>query len=203
MNIEKVVQNLKKNGFNVIVADDKTAALEEAKKLIPEGASVGVGGSVTLDQIGLRAYLADTEHTVFDHSEAGIDKEERKRRRQAQLSCDVFFCSANAVTGEGELVNMDGVGNRLAALCYGPKRVVVVAGENKLVEGRDAAVERIRKTAAPLNTKRLDFPNPCAETGECMDCAGEMRICSQLLFTGFQSFTRGRITVILVRENAT
>lgn len=200
MDIEATAKRLRENGFGCLVVADGPQALDEARKLLPDGGSVGLGGSVTLDEIGLRDYLKGSGHTVFDHGEEGIDKQERKKRRQAQLSCDLFICSANAVTAEGELVNMDGIGNRLAALCYGPKKVVVVAGENKLVPDRAAAVERVRKVAAPLNTRRIGFPNPCGESGECMDCRGETRICSQLLFTGFQSFTRGRISVILVRQ---
>ena len=115
---------------------------------------------------------------ILDHGAPGLENDERVRIRRAQLTADAFLTGSNAVTMDGRLVNTDGSGNRVAAMIFGPGKVIVVAGVNKIVRDVEEAEERIRKTAAPINNRRLNLPNPCVKTGECMDCQGPTRICN-------------------------
>lgn len=175
---EKVVKALEKNNFQAHYAVNRTAAIEKALSLIPAGATIGVGGSWTLKELGIPEQLAKNGHVVYDHSIPGLSMEESLSLRRKELLCDVFLSSANAITLDGQLVNTDGSGNRVAAMSFGPKKVIVIVGVNKIVSDLDAAMERIETVAAPINNKRLDRPNPCTITGMCMDCQGSTRICN-------------------------
>ena len=175
---EKVVKALEKNNFHAHYAVNRTEAIEKALSLIPAGATIGVGGSWTLKELGIPEQLAKKGHTVYDHNVPGLAMEESLTLRRKELLCDVFLSSANAVTLDGQLVNTDGSGNRVAAMSFGPKKVIVIVGVNKIVSDLDAAMERIETVAAPINNKRLDRPNPCTITGMCMDCQGSTRICN-------------------------
>lgn len=175
---EKVVKALEKNNFKAYYVSDRAAATEKVFSLIPDGATVGVGGSWTLKELGIPEQLEKDGHTVYDHNKAGLTMEESMALRRKELLCDVFISGTNAVTLDGQLVNTDGSGNRVAAMSFGPKKVVVVIGVNKIVPDLDAAMERIELYAAPINNKRLDRPNPCTITGMCMDCQGATRICN-------------------------
>lgn len=175
---EKVVKALEKNNFSAYYCADRAAALEKVYSLIPAGATVGVGGSWTLKELGIPEKLEKDGHTVFDHNKPGLAPEETMVLRRKELLCDVFISGSNAVTLDGQIVNTDGSGNRVAAMSFGPKKVVVVVGVNKIVSDLDAAMERIELYAAPINNKRLDKPNPCTVTGTCMDCSGPTRICN-------------------------
>lgn len=175
---EKVVKALEKNNFQAYYVADRTAATEKALSLIPTGATVGVGGSWTLKELGIPDQLEKDGHTVYDHNKPGFTMEEANSLRRKELLCDVFISSTNAVTLDGQLVNTDGNGNRVAAMSFGPKKVVVIVGINKIVSDLDAAMERIEMYAAPINNKRLSRPNPCTVTGMCMDCQGATRICN-------------------------
>ena len=139
--------------------------------------TVGFGGSMTLSAIGAREKVQSLGAEVLDHTAPGIDERRKLEIRRAQLTCDLFLSSSNAVTLEGEIVNVDGGGNRVAALTFGPKKTVVVVGTNKIVRNLDEAFHRIETTASPMNNKRLDRPNPCVKAGTCQDCHGETRIC--------------------------
>ena len=175
---EKVVKALEKNNFQAHYAVNRAAAIEKAMSLIPAGATIGVGGSWTLKELGIPEQLAKSGHTVYDHNIPGLAMEESLALRRKELLCDVFLSSANAITLDGQLVNTDGSGNRVAAMSFGPKKVIVIVGVNKIVSDLDAAMERIETIAAPINNKRLDRPNPCTITGMCMDCQGSTRICN-------------------------
>jgi L-lactate utilization protein LutC len=175
---EKVVKALEKNNFQAHYAVNRAAAIEKALSLIPAGATIGVGGSWTLKELGIPEQLAKNGHTVYDHSIPGLTMEESLALRRKELLSDVFLSSTNAITLDGQLVNTDGSGNRVAAMSFGPKKVIVIVGVNKIVSDLDAAMERIETVAAPINNKRLDRPNPCTITGMCMDCQGSTRICN-------------------------
>ena len=175
---EKVVKALEKNNFHAHYAVNRTEAIEKALSLIPAGATIGVGGSWTLKELGIPEQLAKKGHTVYDHNIPGLTMEDSLALRRKELLCDVFLSSANAITLDGQLVNTDGSGNRVAAMSFGPKKVIVIVGVNKIVSDLDAAMERIETIAAPINNKRLDRPNPCTITGMCMDCQGSTRICN-------------------------
>ena len=175
---EKVVKALEKNNFQAYYVATRAAAIEKVNSLIPAGATVGVAGSWTLKELGIPEQLEKDGHEVYDHNKPGLTMEESMSLRRKELLSDVFISSTNAITIDGQLVNTDGSGNRVAAMSFGPKKVVVVVGVNKIVADLDAAMERIEMFAAPINNKRLDRPNPCTVTGTCMDCQGATRICN-------------------------
>ena len=175
---EKVVKALAKNNFQAYYVANRAEAVSKVLSLIPAGATIGVGGSWTLKELAIPEQLEKLGHEVFDHNRPGLTMEQSVALRHKELSCDVFISSTNAITLDGQLVNTDGSGNRVAAMSFGPKKVIVVVGVNKIVSDLDAAMERIELYAAPINNKRLDRPNPCTVAGVCMDCQGASRICN-------------------------
>ena len=174
----KAVDALTKNNFASCYVKTKQEAMEKILSLIPEGATVGVGGSYTLTEVGVLEELEKRGHTIFNHGKPGLTQEEVLALRRAQQSCDVFLSGTNALTLDGKLVNVDGIGNRVASMIFGPKQVIIVAGVNKIVRNVEEAERRIEMLAAPINNKRLNRPNPCTVTGMCMDCQGPTRICN-------------------------
>jgi hypothetical protein len=174
----QTVEALQKNRFNAVFYETAQDALEKLLEIIPPDATVGVAGSWTLIQLGLVEKLEARGNTVYCHHKPGLSPEEVLEIRRKQLTCDVFLTSTNAITEDGRLVNTDATGNRVAAMVFGPKRVIVLAGTNKIVKNLDDAQDRIRTTAAPLNNKRLNRPNPCVKTGHCVDCQGPTRLCN-------------------------
>ncbi|KYZ77806.1 lactate utilization protein C [Anaerosporomusa subterranea] len=174
----QTVEALQKNRFSAAYFETAQAALETLLSVIPANATVGIGGSWTLIQLGLVEKLEARGNTVFCHHKPGLTPEEILDIRRKQLTCDVFLTSTNAITADGRLVNTDATGNRVAAMIFGPKKVIVLAGINKIVSDLEAAQERIRQTAAPQNNIRLKRPNPCVQTGYCVDCQGPTRLCN-------------------------
>ncbi len=168
---------LKKNGFDAEYVADGKAALERLASFVKPGMSVGFGGSMSLKAIGAGEKVAALGARVLDHNAPGLAADEKLGILRAQLTCDLFLSSSNAVTLEGEILNVDGNGNRVAALTFGPKKTVVVVGANKIVRDLDEAFARVETYASPMNNKRLDRPNPCVKTGTCEDCHGATRIC--------------------------
>jgi len=175
---EKVVKALEKNNFQAYYFGNRADAVAKVLSLVQPGATVGVGGSWTLKEMNIPDQLEKKGHEVFDHNRPGLTMEQSMALRHKELSCDVFISGTNAITLDGQIVNTDGSGNRVAAMSFGPKKVIVVVGVNKIVPDLDAAMERIEMFAAPVNNKRLDRPNPCTVTGICMDCQGPSRICN-------------------------
>ena len=175
---KKVVAMLEKNRFKASYFSDRESAVAYLLDLVPDGSSVGLGGSETSYALKLREKLSQKSCTLLDHHKPGLSKEEVLAVRRKQLTSNVFICSTNALTLDGELVNVDGVGNRVSAMIFGPEKVIIVTGTNKIVENLDAAQKRIEQIAAPVNNKRLNRPNPCVTTGQCMDCRSEYRICN-------------------------
>lgn len=197
----RVVEALKKNLFDAIYVPTGDQAVEEILKRIPEGATVGVGGSVTLRQIGVVELLKKRGHEVYDHWQEGLDPAAVDGIRRKQLTSDVFLSSTNAVTAGGHLVNIDGSGNRVASMTFGPKKVVVVAGINKIAVDQDAALNRIKNEAAPLNFYRLKLPTPCAKTTFCANCQPPARFCRVTAVTEVKPSGIPEFVVILVGEN--
>ena len=175
---ERVAEALRRNDFDAVYCKSAAEAAEEVLRLVPKNGTVGLGGSWTVKELGVVEKLKARGNTILDHGAPGLENDERVRIRRAQLTADAFLTGSNAVTMDGRLVNTDGSGNRVAAMIFGPGKVIVVAGVNKIVRDVEEAEERIRKTAAPINNKRLNLPNPCVKTGECMDCQGPTRICN-------------------------
>lgn len=178
VNIAKTVEALQKNRFTVSCYETAQEALDELFSIIPLDATIGIGGSWTLIQLEVAEKLEARGNTVYCHHKPGLSPEEILDIRRKQLTCDVFLTSSNAITEDGRLVNTDATGNRVAAMMFGPKKVIVLAGTNKIVGTLDEAQARIRTMAAPLNNKRLNRPNPCVKTGYCVDCQGSTRLCN-------------------------
>ncbi len=173
----RVCLALRKNGFEARYAATDAEALEMIAGFVRPGMKVGFGGSMSLTSIGAPEKVRALGAEVLDHNVPGLDEDRKLELRRAQLTCDLFLSSSNAVTLEGDIVNVDGAGNRVAALTFGPKKTVVVMGANKIVRGLDEALDRIETTASPMNNIRLGRPNPCVKAGTCQDCQGETRIC--------------------------
>lgn len=196
---QRVVEALKNNEFDAFYVSTRQEAAECVLNFIKAGDSIGMGGSVTLEELDIPQKIAEKGAHILNHNQPGLSPEEKNNIRRRQLLSDVFLCSTNAITLDGCLVNVDGVGNRVAAMTFGPKKVVVVAGINKICEDVEAAFRRIALVAAPQNSKRLGLSNPCAVTGICADCRAKTRICR--LFTVMKRKPMlSDITVVLVGE---
>ncbi len=195
---EHVVKALESRNMEAYYVHTKEEALKKALELIPEGSSVGWGGSASVEEIGLKNAVRTGNYTVLDREKAATP-EENTRITHEVLSCDYFLTSSNAVSEDGILVNIDGSANRLAAICYGPKYVVMVVGINKIVKSEADALSRARNEAAPVNAQRFGIDTPCSKTGCCYDCKSPDTICCQFLTTRY-SKVKNRIKVILVGE---
>jgi hypothetical protein len=169
-------------------------------KRIPDGTTVGIGGSVTLTQLGLQKALEKRGiHLIWPFQQAK-NEEERLRLIQKSFSADVFLSSTNAITEDGKLFNVDASGNRVGAMFIGPKKTIIVAGVNKIVKDLEAAEKRVKEWVAPQNIKRLNRKTPCAETGVCADCSSPDRICN-IYVTLAKRPSRTDIVIILVGES--
>lgn len=193
-----LVKNLKSRHFDAYYCADKASALEKALELIPRGTTVGWGGALSAQQIGLMDALNAGEYNAIDRDKCATPEEKTEAARKS-LFADVFLTGANAMSLDGQMVNIDGTGNRLAAICYGPDTVLVVAGMNKVMDTLEDAITRARTVAAPMNKQRFPNMTPCEVTGTCADCKGETCICNQILVTRHCRPT-GRIKFIIVGE---
>jgi len=193
-----VMKNLKSRHFDAYYCDTKEAALEKALELIPQGCSVGWGGAMSAQQIGLLDAVKAGPYQAIDRDKATTPQEGVKIMKQAMLA-DVFITGTNALSLDGQMVNIDGNGNRVAAIVYGPDSVIVIAGMNKVADTLEAAMIRARTVAAPMNMQRFSLQTPCKITGVCADCKSPDSICNQMLVTR-NSKPAGRIKVILVGE---
>ena len=191
----KIIKGLESRNMSGYYATTKKDALAQALALIPEGSSVSMGGAMSAHEIGLVEALKDGNYNF-------IDRDEYPDKRAAMLAAydaDVFLSSANAITDDGIMVNIDGNSNRVSAIAQGPKKVIFIVGMNKVCPDLDSAMKRARNVAAPINAQRFGLSTPCAKTGACMDCKSPDTICCQFLITRF-SRHRDRIHVILVNE---
>jgi L-lactate utilization protein LutB len=175
---KEAVAALEKNGFTAAYFPDRVSAAAHLLSLVKDGASVGLGGSMTIRAMDVGQKLIEKGCTLLDHGKAELSLDEKNAIRRKQLTADVFLCSSNVVTMQGEMVNVDGSGNRVAAMMFGPGRVIIAVGTNKLVNTLEEAHTRIKTVAGPVNNKRLNYANPCVETGKCMDCRSKSRICN-------------------------
>lgn len=194
--MERTAENLRKNRMEAYLVKTKVEAVDLIEQLVPAGQSVACGGSTTLAEAGVMDLIKSGRYEFWDRHAPGADREEMQLRA---FGCDTYFASTNALTENGELINVDGYGNRVAAMIYGPKSVIVLAGYNKIVPDIEAGFERLRLWASPANNKRLSIPNPCTKTGKCVDCKSENRICCSYVIHRQQRI-QGRIKVILVAE---
>ncbi len=208
--IEKVIKALEKNNIQGFYAENSCKAVELVKSLLNKGDIVSFGGSVTLDECGVFDLLKNGDYTLLDRNAEGNTSEDIQRIYRESFSADAYLCSSNAITENGELYNVDGLGNRVTALTFGPKSVIVIAGYNKIVADLDAAIHRVKTVAAPANCLRLNKDTYCAKCGHCASiasgkkemtdgCDSPDRICRQYVVTAKQP-KLGRIKVIIVGE---
>lgn len=196
---EKVVRALQLRNMEAYYVETKEEALKKALELIPEGSSIGWGGSMTLNEIGLLDKIIQGNYRELNR-DAAKNPEEKTQISREMFFCDYFLTGCNAISEDGILVNIDGNGNRVAAIVFGPKHVIMVAGMNKVVKTEADAISRARNEAAPINAQRFGLQTPCSKTGSCADCKSMDTICCQFLTTRFSKH-KGRIKVILVNEN--
>jgi len=197
--VERTIHALKKNNFEALFVPDSKAAFEEVMKRIPDGSTVGVGGSVTLTQIGLLDALERRNVQLIWPIQQAKNMDERMELFRKSFSSDFFLTSTNAITEDGKLFNVDATGNRVGAMFIGPKKTIVVTGVNKIVRDIGAAEKRVREWTAPQNAKRLNRKTPCVETGVCADCSSPDRICN-IYVTLAKKPARTEVVVILVGE---
>lgn len=193
-----VIKNLEKRQIEGYFVPDKEEALKLLQALIPEGASIGYGGSVSLSEVGALEAFSGEKYNLIKR-ETAKTQEETEAIFKEILFCDFFLMSSNAVSLDGQLINVDGRGNRVAFLAYGPKNVILVCGMNKIVPDVSAGIERVKALAAPMNAVRLNRSTPCTKTGVCGDCQSPDCICASTVITR-RSHTPRRIKVILVGE---
>lgn len=193
-----IIKNMEKRQMKGYYCPDSESALKKVLELIPEGASIGWGGSMTLSEIGIQQAVCEGNYEVYNRDLAKTPEEQKEVYRQI-CGCDYYLMSTNAITLNGELVNVDGRGNRVAFLCFGPENVIVIAGMNKVTTDVEDGLKRVRNMAAPPNCVRLNRNTPCSVTGKCADCLSPDSICASTVITR-KSMIPGRIHVILVGE---
>lgn len=194
-----LIRHLKNRHFDAYFCATKEEACMKAVELIPEGSSVGWGGATTAEEIGLKNAIRSGNFQVIDRDKA-TNPEEKENAERACLCADYFITGANAISLDGEMVNIDGIGNRVASIIYGPRNVLVVAGMNKVMDNLDEAMKRARNVAAPNNRQRFGEGTPCYLSGKCEDCHSTLSICNQIVITR-NCRPAGRIKFILVGED--
>lgn len=195
---EEMTEILRKKSYDAFYAENVAEARSKILQLIPEGASVGLGGSMTIKALDILDMFRQGNYRLIDRYQPMSWEEELGKYREAQHA-DVFLTGTNAVTRNGELVNVDSSGNRVSAMIFGPQKVIVVTGTNKVVDNIDDAMKRLRHIA-PLNVKRLKHKAPCAETGKCEDCSAQPRMCNYTTIIHHGMKFKGRISIIMIAE---
>ena len=194
-----MIKNFQKHNIEAFYCEDSTSAVALAMDLMKDGGTVGMGGTETVKETGLLDAVKSAEHLHFIDRNLAKTPEERKAVFLETMGCDYFLMSSNAITVDGELVNIDGNGNRVACLIHGPEQVIILAGMNKVVDTVEEGIDRIGIHAAPPNAARLGTRTPCAVTGVCGDCHSEDCMCCQIVVTR-RSRHKDRIKVILIGE---
>lgn len=194
-----IIQNLQKRGMEGYYFSDSKSCVNQIVTMMPAGSTISWGGSESLKESGMMNALQTKDYRLIDRQTAK-DPDESRELYAKTVMADYYFCSTNAITLEGELVNIDGAGNRAACLIHGPFYVMLIVGMNKVTENIETALSRVRNFAAPANAKRLDRQTPCTLNGRCSDCFSPDCICSQTVITR-RSGRKGRIKIFLVGED--
>ncbi len=197
--IERTIKALSENNINGYFIKSKDDLISKIKDLVPKGSTVGAGGSMTLAESGVMELLKSGEYTFLDRSVPGLSADDIKDIYRKSFAADAYFTSTNALTEKGEIYNVDGNGNRVAAMIYGPDKVIIICGVNKIVKTLDDAIQRNREMAAPANAKRLERKTPCATTGQCMDCKSPEKICRAFTTITSQG-NKDRMHVLILNE---
>jgi L-lactate utilization protein LutC len=195
---QRIIDNFKLRNIQVLFFENKQQLIDKAMSIIPKEASIGVGNSATVKAIGIVEELSKRGNIVYDKSKAETKEEIRELKRKSLLT-DWFISSANAISCEGHIVNIDHSGNRVAALTYGPDNVIIIVGMNKLVNTLEEAVNRAKNTASPKNAKRAGFNPPCVSIGQCIDCKSDQRVCHYLSIIQGQH-EKNRMRLFIVEE---
>jgi hypothetical protein len=198
--LSDVVKALEKRDFPAAYYTNTDEVNKHLLEKIPAEATIGVGGSVTIRELGIMEKLEKRGNTVVHHWKQGIPKETSRELRQREGLSDYYLTSANAITKDGDIINIDGIGNRVAHMIYGPKNVIIVAGYNKIVNDVDAGIKRSKEIAAVMNAKRVGAKTPCATTGTCIDCDSPGRICRVTTIIQYRPW-QTNIEVLLVNES--
>lgn len=198
--IERTKKALEKNNYEVYVVNSVDEMKEKVLELIQDKSKVSFGGSMTLVNSGILEELRKKDIELLDRYKEGLTGDEIGNLYRETFFADYYITSSNAITENGELINLDGTGNRVAAMIFGPKKVIVLIGKNKIVKDLDEAYDRVRNYASPVNAKRLNRRTPCCETGYCMDCNSSDRICNHYVVT-YRQNVKGRGIVIIVKED--
>lgn len=198
--IGKVLESLKKNEMEAVYFPTAAEATEEVLRRIPPRARVGVGGSVTLRQMGIIGALEKRGDEVYDHWKEGLSKEGRQEVGKKQQRAEFFLTSTNALTLDGKLINVDASGNRITSMIFGPERVMVITGINKIVKNLKEGLARVKKVAAPMNCRRRRDPTPCAQDLICHNCKTPARICRVTTIIERRPWGIKEFTVLLVGE---
>ena len=196
---EKVIKALESRNIEAFYAESKEDALKKALELIPEESKVAWGGSMSIAEIGLKQAICEGNYHEINRDLAK-NPEEKRAMEIATYDADYFLTSANAISEDGVIVNIDGNSNRVSAIAYGPRHVLMIIGMNKVVKDAENALSRARNEAAPINAQRFNIDTPCKKTGACFDCMSPSSICCQFLITR-RSMHAGRMKVILVNED--
>lgn len=198
--IERTIEALEKNNMKGYLAKDKNELLKIVKDIAKEGELVSVGGSLSLFETELIDLLRSGRYEFLDRYKENLTPADMKEIYRKSFFCDTYFASANAITEKGEIYNVDGNGNRVAAILYGPEKVILIVGVNKIVSDVEEAIKRNKEISGPANAKRLNTATPCAKVGKCMDCSSNDRICCEYTLIKRQR-TSNRIHVIFVNES--
>lgn len=196
-NINKTIESLKKNNMPAYYAKTKQDIFSILEELIPENANITSGGSVTLEECNIKEFLNKDKYNYVDRDT--MTPEEKSKLYTDSFGYDVYISSVNAISTDGLLINIDGNGNRVSAITFGPKKVIIIAGYNKINPSLDDAISYARNVAAPANATRLKRNTPCVKFGHCVNCSSEERICSHFVIHAKQ-LKKDRIHVIIVGE---
>lgn len=195
--IAKTIDGFKKNNIQGYHAVDREEVIGLLDSLIPEHSTVGCGDSVTLERLGIFDHLRASDIVFYDKHKAGLTGAEKREIYLNNFRADIFISGTNAITENGEIINIDGNGSRVAPMLYGPKKVIIIVGSNKITKDAETGLLRARQIAAPLDAKRLAKDTPCVKTGKCVDCKSKGRICNDFVMISGQ-FDPSRIHVIII-----
>ena len=200
MKENQLIQALSSHNMTCMFVENEDELKTYLKGILKDGKKVAVGVSVTLNQLGVIDLIRESDVQFIDRYQEGLTREEVEERFRESFFADLLLTSTNALTMDGCLYNIDGTGNRVAAMIYGPKEVIVIAGMNKIFDDEESAISHIKNFSAPANALRLNRKTPCSKTGKCMECHSPERICSSYVKLSYQGKVN-RIKVIIVKEN--
>jgi hypothetical protein len=198
--VNTVIKALRARAYNANVYKDIAAVNRYLIKTIPKSTTIGIPGSVTIRELGIMERLKKRGNKIFQHWRTELDEETDKDARRLEATADYYLTSANAITIDGDIINIDGIGNRVASMIYGPGHVIIIAGINKIVRSINEGIKRSKDIAGVMNAKRVGAETPCVKTGICVDCKTKRRICRVISIMQYRPWQTD-ITVALVAKN--